>query len=104
MYQSKHLTCKDCGNEFEFGARDQAFYAERGFENEPQRCKDCRTARKAHRESGMGASPMAIGGARAHHEAVCAQCGTTTTLPFKPRGDRPVYCRPCFAAAGAVRV
>jgi CxxC-x17-CxxC domain-containing protein len=28
--------------------------------------------------------------------AKCAACGVDTDLPFKPRGDRPVYCRDCF--------
>jgi len=29
-------------------------------------------------------------------DAVCADCGQTTQVPFQPRGDRPVYCRDCF--------
>jgi len=29
-------------------------------------------------------------------EAVCAKCGQKCDLPFKPRGDKPVYCRDCF--------
>ena len=27
----KNLTCSDCGMEFEFTEREQAFYAEKGF-------------------------------------------------------------------------
>ena len=46
MYEDKTLTCKECGNEFVFTAGEQEFYAERGFQNEPQRCKACRDARK----------------------------------------------------------
>jgi ribosomal protein S27E len=45
----KTLTCKDCGNEFIFTEGEQAFYAEKGFENDPVRCADCRRARKAER-------------------------------------------------------
>ena len=41
MYEDKTLVCKDCGNEFVFTAGEQEFYASRGFENEPQRCKAC---------------------------------------------------------------
>ena len=41
------LTCKDCGSEFIFTEGEQAFYAEKGFENDPVRCADCRRARKA---------------------------------------------------------
>ena len=27
----------------------------------------------------------------------CAECGDECTVPFKPTGDRPVYCRTCFS-------
>ena len=27
----------------------------------------------------------------------CAECGDECTVPFKPVGDRPVYCRACFS-------
>ena len=46
MYEDKTLVCKECGNEFVFTAGEQEFYAEKGFTNEPQRCKACRQARK----------------------------------------------------------
>ena len=46
MYEDKTLVCKECGNEFVFTAGEQEFYAEKGFVNEPQRCKACRDARK----------------------------------------------------------
>jgi CxxC-x17-CxxC domain-containing protein len=26
----------------------------------------------------------------------CANCGKSDTVPFEPRGDRPVLCRDCF--------
>jgi len=85
MFQDKTLTCKDCGSEFVFTAGEQEFYAEKGFENEPQRCKSCRDSRKR-------------GGQREMHPAVCAACGVETQVPFVPRGDRPVYCRDCFGS------
>lgn len=42
MYEDKVLKCRDCGEEFVFTAGEQEFYAEKGFQNEPQRCKSCR--------------------------------------------------------------
>lgn len=45
-YQDKTKVCEDCGKEFIFTARDQEFYAEKGFKNEPKRCKDCRDKKK----------------------------------------------------------
>ena len=64
MYEDKTLVCKECGQEFVFTAGEQEFYAERGFQNEPQRCKSCRDARKA-----------AARGPREYFTAVCARCG-----------------------------
>lgn len=46
MYQDKTLVCKDCGKEFIWTAGEQQFYAEKGFQNEPVRCKECRDAKK----------------------------------------------------------
>lgn len=86
MFQDKTLVCKDCGNEFIFTVGEQEFYAEKGFENEPQRCKDCRSSRK----NNMRAQ-------REMYTATCANCGADATVPFKPREDRPVYCSECFA-------
>ena len=47
----KTLVCKDCGADFVFTEGEQEFYAEKGFDNEPQRCPDCRKARKAARRN-----------------------------------------------------
>ena len=33
---------------------------------------------------------------KGRHHAVCAACDTSTTVPFRPGPDRPVYCSPCF--------
>jgi CxxC-x17-CxxC domain-containing protein len=49
----KTLTCSDCGMEFEFTEREQAFYAEKGF-SEPRRCTSCRASRKAARSGDSG--------------------------------------------------
>jgi len=47
----KILSCKDCNSEFVFTEGEQAFYQEKGFENEPHRCPDCRRARKMERNN-----------------------------------------------------
>ncbi len=86
MYEDKVLVCKECNNEFVFTAGEQEFYAEKGFVNEPQRCKSCRDKRKA-----------AAKAPREMHDAVCAQCGKACKVPFEPKEDRPVYCSECFA-------
>lgn len=30
------------------------------------------------------------------HQATCAECGKRCEVPFKPTGDKPVYCSDCF--------
>ena len=45
----KTMVCKDCQAEFLFTEGEQAFYKEKGFENEPQRCPSCRKAKKQAR-------------------------------------------------------
>jgi CxxC-x17-CxxC domain-containing protein len=30
-------------------------------------------------------------------QAVCTKCGKECEIPFRPTGDRPVYCRDCFS-------
>ena len=86
MYSDKSLNCKECGSEFIFTAGEQEFYAERGFVNEPQRCKACRDSRKNN------ARPD-----REMFVATCASCGADAKVPFRPREDRPVYCSECYA-------
>lgn len=34
---------------------------------------------------------------RPMYAVVCFDCGKDTEIPFKPSGDRPVYCKECFA-------
>ena len=45
--EDKTLVCVDCGKEFIFTVGEQEFYKEKGFDNEPKRCLDCRRAKKA---------------------------------------------------------
>ena len=89
-YEDKTLTCVDCGQPFTFSAEDQAFHAEKGFMNQPKRCRACRQARRIERNGGFSQS------AREAYPVVCAECGCDTTVPFVPRGDRPVFCSDCF--------
>jgi hypothetical protein len=49
--EDKKIICKDCGCEFTFTAGEQEFYKEKGFDNEPQRCPECRAARKRQRNN-----------------------------------------------------
>ena len=33
------------------------------------------------------------------HQATCAECNKTCEVPFRPTGERPVYCSECFGAS-----
>jgi len=94
MLEDKTLTCRDCDKDFTFSASEQDFFAEKGFTNEPGRCPDCRATRKQ-----QNAGSSSRGGSyqrREMHPATCAECGKQTQVPFRPSGDRPVYCSECF--------
>ncbi|GJM25410.1 MAG: zinc-binding protein [Phycisphaerae bacterium] len=110
-FEDKTISCADCGTDFIHSASDQERYAERGFTNEPKRCRDCREKRKAQGGGGGGGGRGGYGGGgggggygggrsdREMHEATCSTCGTQTTVPFKPTEGRPVLCRDCFRAS-----
>lgn len=34
------------------------------------------------------------------HKATCASCGKECEVPFRPTGERPVYCSDCFEKQG----
>ncbi len=127
-FVDRQITCVDCGQPFVFTAGEQEFYQRKGFREEPKRCKVCREARKAKRSGGFpeagaagarmddygddygnravggggpgrDAAPRRGGGApREMFDAVCAQCGAETKVPFKPTPGRPVYCRDCYSS------
>ena len=84
MFHDKTIVGKDCGQEFSFTANEQEFFAEKGFTNEPQRCKPCRDARK-------GASNNRQGGERQMFDAV-AIASVTNSQPTRPSGRVFVFC------------
>jgi CxxC-x17-CxxC domain-containing protein len=87
----------DCARPFTFTAGEQSFFAEKGFTNKPNRCPDCRAARKAQR------SAAGVSYSRPQREmfrVTCSGCGGVAEVPFQPRTDKPVYCRDCFQSRG----
>lgn len=86
MYEDKTLICKDCGAEFTFTAGEQEFYAEKGFTNEPKRCKNCRDARKNSNRA-----------ERQYFTSVCSDCGGEAKVPFQPAAGQDIFCSECFS-------
>ena len=113
----KTLVCRDCGREFTFTEGEQEFYSSRGY-SEPQRCPDCRAAKKAARGGGGSYDSYGSGGGggyssggggggygrdrapRQMTQVTCSNCGKETEVPFVPTGDRPVYCSDCYSQMG----
>jgi CxxC-x17-CxxC domain-containing protein len=84
-YEDRILKCVECGAEFVFTAGEQMFFHEKQFQNDPKRCKQCK-ARRSSTNSKV----------RIETRTMCFECGTETTVPFKPTQGRPVLCRSCF--------
>ncbi|MEC7748923.1 MAG: CxxC-x17-CxxC domain-containing protein [Chloroflexota bacterium] len=99
-YQDRNLTCVECSQSFVFSADDQSYHAEKGYTNEPKRCPSCRQSRRANNSGGGGFGGGFGGGPREMHTVICAECGNEASVPFRPRGDRPVYCSDCFSRQG----
>jgi CxxC-x17-CxxC domain-containing protein len=83
--QDQTLNCKDCGKPFVWTVGEQQFYQDKGFSNPPSRCQDCRAKKKADMSGGRQSYPI-----------TCSSCGKQDTVPFEPKGDRPLLCRDCF--------
>src|SRR3981189_1924621 len=92
-YHDKVLKCAECSAEFVFTAGEQMFFADKGFKNEPKRCKACKAKRAEGGSSGGGGGNSTM---RAETRTNCSQCGKETTVPFRPTQGRPVLCREGF--------
>ncbi len=96
-YVDKQISCQDCGKAFTFTASEQELFAQKGYQNDPKRCPDCRSARKDTRMATSPAGATSSTGPRQFFTAVCSSCGGEARVPFQPRNDKPVYCSTCFS-------
>jgi CxxC-x17-CxxC domain-containing protein len=81
-FVDRDLTCVQCSKTFVFFADEQKFFRDKGFNHDPKRCKQCKLS---------GTRGVTI-----ETEVTCYECGIDTTVPFKPTGQRPVFCSACF--------
>ena len=92
-------TCASCGNACEVPFKPNG--------SKPVYCRDC------FKKEGNGGETRSFGGDTRSFErrtddrgfnldekqmfqAVCATCGDSCEVPFKPNGRKPIYCRACF--------
>ena len=122
-FRDKTIVCRDCGSSFVHTAAEQEFFRERGFMNEPKRCRECRRRRKSQRAQGPGGrfpqeappprrpgppppprvqpvavpvGPMEESEGEEAKIAICGRCGRETQLAHTPSPLRPVFCRECY--------
>ena len=94
MYQDRgpreehEVTCAECGTQTTVPFKPSG--------DRPVKCRDCFQKDRPPRREGGGGGFRNDRGPREEHEVTCAECGTETTVPFKPSGDRPVLCKDCF--------
>jgi CxxC-x17-CxxC domain-containing protein len=98
-------TCAECGNDCEVPFRPSG--------DKPVYCSDCfKNQGGGDRDrGGRGGDRGGFGGGRDRdrgdrggrdrgrpdmHKTTCAECGSPCEVPFKPTGDKPVYCDKCF--------
>ena len=96
-YHDKVLKCADCGAEFIFTAGEQMFFADKGFKNEPKRCKAC----KGTRAQGNGNGSGSVSSQRVETKTVCSQCGKETTVPIQA-DSRPSRILPRVLSAAKI--
>jgi hypothetical protein len=54
-FKARVLVCCECGEEFVFTVEAQQYFAERGYTEDPRRCKTCYTKfKKLQREQQQG--------------------------------------------------
>ena len=70
-----------------------------------------RDSRPGDSRGGKGFGKRSFGGGRGGfggrdgarpqmHQATCGKCGQDCQVPFRPTGDRPVFCKTCFDSQG----
>ncbi len=89
-YEDKTIICRDCNQSFVFSARDQEFFAQKGFTNTPTRCKDCRNKRKKKEVEATNRPLFKIS---------CKNCGKEGEMATEPRKPDDVMCSQCFYEA-----
>ncbi|CAN5428454.1 zinc-ribbon domain containing protein [soil metagenome] len=94
-FDDAYITCIDCAQGFVWTAGEQLFYRDKQLLNPPKRCKDCKKAKNRRLEA-IENSRATGQKHRIEVKANCEKCGKSTTVPFYPCQNRPVYCRTCF--------
>jgi len=82
-FEDKTFDCKICQKEFKWSARDQQYYAKKGFKKQPQKCSSCREKSNKLRDESMFYV----------HCGICDKDGVSLSPPPK---DRVAICEQCY--------
>ncbi len=92
-------TCDECGNRCEVPFKPTG--------DRPVLCSECFEVSKGgsgnrnfEKRGGGKSDGYGFDDRRRTHRAICDDCGNECELPFKPAGDKPVYCSNCFGSSG----
>lgn len=89
------ILCIDCESEFIWTVGEQIFFRDKGLQNPPKRCRECKQA-KNERIASVTAAQAAGFKEKIEVAVYCARCNGYTTVPFYPSQGRPVFCRSCY--------
>ena len=94
--QMHEAICADCGKKCEVPFKptgDKPVYCSECFSNHRESPVSNRSERRDHERPRFQDKRM--------FDAVCDKCGKRFELPFRPTGDKPVYCNECFGRGGS---
>ncbi|MBI5754141.1 hypothetical protein HZA40_03305 [Candidatus Peregrinibacteria bacterium] len=99
-------TCSECGKSCEVPFRPSG--------TKPVFCSNCFKGKNNDGDRGVRDSG---GGRRSYgdrdysdrppvemHQAICSDCGKDCEVPFKPTGDKPIYCEKCFGRNKEIKI
>ena len=78
------------GNKKRFVRRDSGRFSARAPERFDRRDSSARFGKRDFEKPRRNSEQQMM------HEATCAKCGNRCEVPFRPTGNKPVYCSDCF--------
>jgi len=83
--------CAKCGQDCEVPFRPTG--------NKPVFCSECFKSEGDNEQRKFGGrdSRRSNFSDKKMYEAICTECGKDCEVPFRPTGDKPVYCSECFS-------
>ncbi len=92
--------CDDCGKKCEVPFRptgDRPVYCSTCFGKH----SDTNSSRSSGKSFGRPSFDRPNFGDRPKFQAVCDKCGKKCEVPFRPTGEKPIYCNDCFGHGDA---